>query len=115
MRKKLHYDWHWVWPTGNGDLGNQGIHEMDVARWCLGVNELSSRILSIGGRLGYEDDGTTPNTLIVYHDYKPAPLVYEVRGLPAADGSQEHGQAARCCDRNHRRMRRRHDGDSELQ
>src|SRR5436190_15087682 len=65
MRKKLHYDWHWVWPTGNGDLGNQGIHEMDVARWCLGVNELSSRILCVGGRLGYEDDGNTPNTLIV--------------------------------------------------
>ena len=89
MRKKLHYDWHWVWPTGNGDLGNQGIHEMDVARWCLGVNELSSRILSIGGRLGYEDDGTTPNTLIVYHDYKPAPLVYEVRGLESSLDSGE--------------------------
>lgn len=89
MRKKLHYDWHWVWPTGNGDLGNQGIHEMDVARWCLGVNELSSRILSVGGRLGYEDDGTTPNTLIVYHDYKPAPLVYEVRGLESSLGSNE--------------------------
>jgi predicted dehydrogenase len=88
MRKRLHYDWHWVWPTGNGDLGNQGIHEMDVARWCLGVNELSSRVLSIGGRLGYEDDGNTPNTLIAYHDYKPAPLVYEVRGLPASDASQ---------------------------
>jgi hypothetical protein len=82
MRKRLHYDWHWVWPTGNGDLGNQGIHEMDVARWVLGVQELSSRILTVGGRLGYEDDGTTPNTLIVYHDFKPAPLVYEVRGLP---------------------------------
>jgi predicted dehydrogenase len=89
MRKKLHYDWHWVWPTGNGDLGNQGIHEMDVARWCLGVNELSSRILSVGGRLGYEDDGTTPNTLIVYHDYKPAPLVYEVRGLESSLDSGE--------------------------
>src|SRR5438270_257379 len=72
MRKKLHYDWHWVWPTGNGDLGNQGIHEMDVARWCLGVNELSSRMLSVGVRLGYEDDDSTPNTLIVLHDYKPA-------------------------------------------
>ena len=87
MRKRLHYDWHWVWPTGNGDLGNQGIHEMDVARWALGQKELSSRILAIGGRLGYSDDGTTPNTLIVYHDYKPAPLVYEVRGLPSSTES----------------------------
>jgi predicted dehydrogenase len=87
MRKKLHYDWHWVWPTGNGDLGNQGIHEMDVARWVLGEQSLSSKILSIGGRLGYEDDGTTPNTLIVYHHYERAPLLFEVRGLPYKTGS----------------------------
>ena len=89
MRKRLHYDWHWVWPTGNGDLGNQGIHEMDVARWILGEQELSPRILSIGGRLGYQDDATTPNTLIVLHDYKAAPLVYEVRGLPSGEGSSK--------------------------
>lgn len=87
MRKRLHYDWHWVWPTGNGDLGNQGIHEMDVARWVLGEQALSPRVLSVGGRLGYVDDGTTPNTLIVFHDYKPAPLLFEVRGLPANTGS----------------------------
>ncbi|PYJ08775.1 MAG: dehydrogenase [Verrucomicrobia bacterium] len=87
MRKHLHYDWHWVWPTGNGDLGNQGIHEMDVARWALGEPELSPRVVSVGGRLGYVDDGTTPNTLIVFHDYKAAPLIFEVRGLPASEGS----------------------------
>jgi len=52
MRKRLHYDWHWVWNTGNGDLGNQGIHEMDVARWFLGVMELSPRVLSVGGASG---------------------------------------------------------------
>ena len=89
MRKRLHYDWHWVWPTGNGDLGNQGIHEMDVARWALGVQELSSRVLCLGGRVGYEDDGTTPNTLIAYHDYPAAPLVYEVRGLPASADAEK--------------------------
>jgi predicted dehydrogenase len=83
MRKRLHYDWHWVWPTGNGDLGNQGIHQMDIARWFLGENELSPRVLSVGGRLGYVDDGTTPNTQFVFHDYKKAPLIFEVRGLPA--------------------------------
>src|SRR5438045_4161272 len=87
MRHRLHYDWHWVWPTGNGDLGNQGIHEMDVARWVLGEPALSSKVLSIGGRLGYVDDGTTPNTLIIYHHYERAPLVYEVRGLPDKSGS----------------------------
>jgi predicted dehydrogenase len=82
MRKNLHYDWHWVWDTGCGDLGNQGIHQMDIARWFLGVNELSPRVLSMGGRLGYDDDGETPNTQIVYHGYAQAPLIFEVRGLP---------------------------------
>ena len=91
-RMKLHYDWHWVWNTGNGDLGNQGIHQMDIARWALGVSELSPRILTVGGRLGYEDDGQTPNTLIVFHDYKPAPLLFEVRGLPAKTGAKEMDQ-----------------------
>ena len=89
MRKKLHYDWHWVWPTGNGDLGNQGIHQMDMARWALGEMALSPRVLSVGGRLGYVDDGTTPNTMIVFHDYPTAPLIFEVRGLPASAESKE--------------------------
>lgn len=89
MRQRLHYDWHWVWPTGNGDLGNQGIHQMDLARWILGQPLLSPRVWSVGGRLGYVDDGTTPNTLIVYHDYQPAPLIFEVRGLPSREGSKE--------------------------
>jgi predicted dehydrogenase len=89
MRTHLHYDWHWVWPTGNGDLGNQGIHQMDLGRWILGEKELSPRVWSIGGRLGYIDDGTTPNTLIVFHDYKAAPLIFEVRGLPSAEGSKQ--------------------------
>ncbi|MEI6781101.1 MAG: Gfo/Idh/MocA family oxidoreductase [Verrucomicrobiota bacterium] len=88
MRKKLHYDWHWVWPTGNGDLGNQGIHQMDMARWVLGETALSPRVLSVGGRLGYVDDGTTPNTMIVFHDYPAAPLIFEVRGLPAGPDSR---------------------------
>jgi predicted dehydrogenase len=84
MRKRLHYDWHWVWPTGNGDLGNQGVHQVDIARWILGVNEFAPRVFSVGGRLGYVDDGTTPNTFVMIHDYKPAPLIFEVRGLPAS-------------------------------
>ncbi len=89
MRTRLHYDWHWVWPTGNGDLGNQGIHQMDLGRWVLGETELSPRVWSVGGRLAYIDDGTTPNTLIVFHDYKAAPLIFEVRGLPSAEGSKQ--------------------------
>jgi predicted dehydrogenase len=80
-RGQFHYQWHWFWNTGNGDLGNQGIHEVDVARWFLGVNELSPTILSVGGRKGYVDDGETPNEMIVWHAYPEAPLVCEVRGL----------------------------------
>ncbi len=83
-RAKLHYDWHWQWNYGNGDLGNQGIHQMDISRWFLGEMALSPRIWSVGGRLGYEDDGQTANTQIVYHDYEKAPLIFEVRGLPAS-------------------------------
>jgi predicted dehydrogenase len=85
----IHYDWHWFWNYGNGDLGNQGIHQMDIARWFLGETELSPRVFSVGGRLGYIDDGETPNTQIVYHDYKKAPLIFEVRGLPSGTGSKD--------------------------
>src|ERR1051326_4881746 len=81
-RQRFHYDWHWFWDFGNGDIGNQGIHQMDIARWFLGESELAPRVWGVGGRLGYEDDGDTPNTLIAYHDYEKAPLIFEVRGLP---------------------------------
>jgi predicted dehydrogenase len=82
MRKYLHYDWHWDWSTGNGDLGNMGIHFMDSCRWALGKNELPRQVITIGGRFGYADDGQTPNTLITFLDYEPTPIVFEVRGLP---------------------------------
>jgi predicted dehydrogenase len=79
----VHYDWHWIYAYGNGDVGNQGIHQMDVARWFLGESGLPRHSLSVGGRLGYVDDGETPNTQVVIHDYATAPLIFEVRGLPA--------------------------------
>jgi len=87
MRKNLHYDWHWVWNTGCGDLGNQGIHEMDKSRWALGKMELPPKVFSIGGRLGYVDDGETANTQMVVLDYGDALLIFEVRGLPSKSGS----------------------------
>jgi predicted dehydrogenase len=88
MRKRLHYDWHWVWNTGNGDLGNQGIHQMDICRWFLGEMELAPFVVSAGGRLGYIDDGETANTQIIYHGYAKAPLIFEVRGLPEVAGGR---------------------------
>jgi len=88
-RKNLHYDWHWVWNTGNGDLGNQGIHQMDIGRWILGASSLAPRTYSIGARVGYEDDGETANTHVIVHDYAKAPLVFEVRGLPQRAGMEK--------------------------
>lgn len=87
-RKQLHYDWHWDFDTGNGDVGNQGIHQMDLARWALGESGLPRHTLSVGGRLGYDDDGNTPNTQLVWHDYASAPLLFEVRGLPRDRAAQ---------------------------
>jgi hypothetical protein len=88
-RKKIHYDWHWIWNYGNGDLGNQGIHQMDIARRFTGETALSPKVFSVGGRLGYKDDGETPNSMFVFHDYEKAPLIFEVRGLPQKTDSKE--------------------------
>lgn len=83
-RPKFHYDWHWQWLWGNGDLGNQGIHQMDVGRWGLDVDTLSCRVFSYGGRLGYEDAGETANTQVIYHEFANGKtLAFEVRGLPS--------------------------------
>jgi predicted dehydrogenase len=91
-RKKFHYDWHWQWPTGNGDLGNQGVHQVDMVRWALGYDEVAPRVFSLGGRLGYDDDGTTPNTMISWLDYKEVPVIFEVRGLPTKAGDDKMDQ-----------------------
>ena len=81
-RVNFHYDWHWQWPTGNGDMVAQGNHQLDVGRRFLGDPGHPARVFTIGGRFGYEDDGETPNTFLVHYDY-PTPFIFEVRGLPA--------------------------------
>jgi predicted dehydrogenase len=78
----VHYDWHWIWDFGNGDLGNQGVHEMDKARWGLAKTTMPNSAFSVGGRFGYEDDGETANTQLCVFDYGDAKMVFEVRGLP---------------------------------
>jgi len=87
-RKTLQYDWHWVWDTGNGDMGNLGIHEMDVARWFTGYKTLPPRAMTFGGRFGVDDAGQTPNTIMGVYDYKPAPIFWETRNLPTKTGSR---------------------------
>lgn len=84
-RTKLHYDWHWQWDYGNGDIGNQGIHQMDIARWGLNKAALPNTVVSVGGRFGPKDDGETPNTQLSRLDYGDCKLIFEVRGLPTLD------------------------------
>jgi predicted dehydrogenase len=89
LREYLHYDWHWDWQYGNGDLGNMGIHYMDGCRMAVGLDSLPQRVISIGGRFGYVDDGQTPNSQITFLDYEPAPIIFEVRGLPKNKSYQQ--------------------------
>jgi predicted dehydrogenase len=79
----VHYDWHWIWNYGNGDLGNQGVHEMDKARWGLKKTTMPNSVFSLGGRFGYIDDGQTANTQVCVFDYGSEKMIFEVRGLPS--------------------------------
>ena len=81
-RKNFHYDWHWQWETGNGDMVAQGNHQLDVGRRLLGDPGHPARVFTTGGRFGYDDDGETPNSFLVHYDY-PTPFIFEVRGLPS--------------------------------
>jgi len=81
-RTRLHYDWHWNHVTGNGDLGNQNPHELDKARWALGKQELPRRVVSLGGRLGYRDNGDVANSQVTIYQWDDALLISDVRGLP---------------------------------
>ena len=92
MRKQLHYDWHWFWATGNGEIGNNGTHVIDVCRWALGQDQPPPRAMSIGGRFGFNDDGETPNTQIALFDYQPAPLICEIRNVSVAKGASPMGK-----------------------
>ena len=92
MRRQFHYDWHWQSPYGNGDLGNQGPHQLDICRWAIGdPMAMPAFAIAIGGRLAHDDNGDTPNTQIAYYDFKPAPILFEVRGLPKAGVDYKKG------------------------
>ncbi|MBX6314738.1 MAG: Gfo/Idh/MocA family oxidoreductase [Isosphaeraceae bacterium] len=85
----VHYNWHWFWDFGNGDIGNQGVHEMDIARWWIPDATLPKNVISLGGRFGYKDQGETANTQIAVFDYGDTQLIFEVRGLKTGP---YHGQ-----------------------
>jgi predicted dehydrogenase len=77
----VHYNWHWFWEFGNGEIGNQGVHEIDVARWAIPGATMPTKVWSLGGRFAYQDQGQTPNTQMAVFEYQGALLVFEVRGL----------------------------------
>ena len=77
----VHYNWHWFWDFGNGDIGNQGIHEMDVARWAIPGATLPTKVWSLGGRFAEGDQGQTPNMQMAVMEFGDVLLVFEVRGL----------------------------------
>jgi predicted dehydrogenase len=82
-RNRFHYNWHWFWDYGNGDFGNQGIHELDICRWGLGVT-YPTKVSAMGGHFMFDDDQETPNTLVVTYEFngrgnKRQLMVFEVR------------------------------------
>jgi predicted dehydrogenase len=81
-RNRFHYNWHWLWDYGNGDLGNQGIHQMDLARWGLGVG-YPVKVSAMGGHYMFDDDQETPNTMVATFEFdgvgRRKLLVFEVR------------------------------------
>lgn len=89
MRKHLHYEWHWFWSTGNGEIGNNGPHTIDIARWALGQQQAPPRAMSIGGRFGANDSAETANTQIAIFDYQPVPMICEVRNLRASRDAEK--------------------------
>ncbi|HUG66667.1 MAG TPA: Gfo/Idh/MocA family oxidoreductase [Pirellulaceae bacterium] len=73
----VHYDWHWFWKTGNGDMNNQGTHQLDVARWALDTDQTHPvRVMALGGRFQWEDQGETPNTMFAIAEYPNGQFVY---------------------------------------
>ena len=87
-RPKLHYDWHWDWNTGNGEMGNWGPHLIDDCRNVVFRDRfaLPTRCIAGGGRLGWNDAGETPNTHFVYYDTPEVPVILDVHNLPMKAG-----------------------------
>ncbi|MBM3999349.1 MAG: Gfo/Idh/MocA family oxidoreductase [Planctomycetes bacterium] len=89
FRNQLQYDCSFDWNTGDGESCNQGVHEIDVARWCLGETQLPRRVMSIGGRFTFDDACDVPNTQIIHYDFPSAPLLHEVHNLRTASNSDQ--------------------------
>jgi len=88
-RNQLQYDCRYVWNTGVGESVDQGVHELDVARWWLGESRLPRRVMSMGGRFVFDDVGEVPNVHIMYYDFPTAPILHEMHNLSKAKGTSE--------------------------
>lgn len=77
----VHYNWHWSWDFGDGEIGNLGSHQLDVCRWVLPDGATPKSVVSLGGRFGYQDQGETPNTQLTMIDCGQAKIILEIRGL----------------------------------
>ncbi len=86
MRERFHYDWHWQWDYGNGEMGNLGTHQADEIVYALGLEELPTRAMSLGGRFLWNDDGQTANMHLALLDFQGLPFLLEVRDLPDRTG-----------------------------
>ena len=83
---RFHYNWHWFWDYGDTDMGNQGIHEMDKARWGLNKDEYPVKIFGTGGYFAWDSDQETPNTQMTTYEYADGKLlIFEVRGVYTND------------------------------
>lgn len=80
-RPRFHYDWHWVWNTGNGDIGNQTPHELDMACWVLGDPEMPREVFAFGNRFGWNDAGNTPNMIAANYVQSGVPVTVEVNDM----------------------------------
>ncbi|HVW39198.1 MAG TPA: Gfo/Idh/MocA family oxidoreductase [Pirellulales bacterium] len=74
----VHYNWHWFWHYGTGELGNNGIHGLDVCRWGLGV-DYPQRVVCGGGRFHFDDDQETPDTQVVTYNFGDKAINWEHR------------------------------------
>ena len=79
---RFHYNWHWNWDFGGGEIANNGIYQLDTARWGIHKDVPPTSVVSVGGRFGVEDDGQTPNTQVTLYDYGDVQILQEIRGLP---------------------------------
>ena len=92
-KNRFAYNWHWFWDTGNGDIGNQGVHEMDICRWGLGEYGTPRSVSSSGGKFVWTDDQETPNTQQAHFLFDGSEIVFDVRNLssPSEGGGPQRG------------------------